>query len=47
VRAATSTSSIASIRIARRGERIALAALPDVSVAVDELLPPAETGDLG
>jgi Uma2 family endonuclease len=30
-----------TLRIARRGERIALAALPDVSVAVDELLPPA------
>jgi Uma2 family endonuclease len=41
-----STNPIASerryamIRIARRGETIALSALPDVSVRVDDLLPP-------
>lgn len=37
----------AAIRLARRGERITLAALPDVTVAVDDLLPPASHDDLG
>jgi Uma2 family endonuclease len=35
----------ATVRIARRGERITLAELPDVSVAVDDLLPPVGCGD--
>jgi hypothetical protein len=32
-------------RVARRGERIEIAALPGAVVAVDELLPPAEEPD--
>lgn len=32
----------ATVRIARRGEVITLAAFPDVQVAVDDLLPPAD-----
>jgi len=34
----------ATVRIARRGERIALIDLPGVSVTVDDLLPPADSG---
>jgi len=30
------------VRVARRGETIALAAFPDVTLAVDDLLPPTE-----
>ena len=32
-------------RVARRGEHIALTTLPDVRVAVDDLLPPADSRD--
>jgi Uma2 family endonuclease len=32
----------AIVRVARRGDTITLAAFPDVTVAVDDLLPPAE-----
>lgn len=32
----------ASVRIARRGETVTLAAFPDVTLAVDDLLPPPE-----
>ena len=34
-----------TVRIARRGEHITLAALPDVRVAVDDLLPPGDCRD--
>jgi Uma2 family endonuclease len=36
----------ATVRIARRGETITLAALPDVTVAVDDLLPPAQSDEI-
>jgi Uma2 family endonuclease len=34
----------ATVRVARRGETIVLAELPDVTVAVDDLLPPQDDG---